>query len=136
VELAKVTVKLSATPADAHLLLDGEALGGNPSSQLLPVDGKVHLLRAEAEGFQPATAEFSPTHDDAIELRLEKSDSGNSSSSSKSSSHIGGGHRLSAAAAAKAATTAAAAKPAPTNNCAQPFFIDSDGIKKIRPGCF
>jgi len=138
VEFAKVSVRLSAAPAEAHLFIDGEPLGGNPSSQLLAVDGKVHLLRAEAEGYQPATAEFSPTHDDAVELRLEKSDSNssnNSNNNSNKSSHVGSSHHASAA--AKVAATAAAAKSASLPAaCAQPFFIDTDGIKKIRPGCF
>jgi len=124
-EPAKVNLQLRAVPSDARLFLDGEALMGNPSFQMLPVDGKRHLLRAESEGFDTATAEFAATRDDVVELRLEKL-----------AAPSRPGRRLASPPTKAPAATAPVKSAAPAANCAQPFFIDADGIKKIRPGCF
>ncbi|MEP7049085.1 MAG: serine/threonine-protein kinase [Pseudomonadota bacterium] len=116
------TVELRSLPGNAQLFLDGEPLSGNPSTHILPNDGKIHVLRAESAGYHPATAEFTVPKDDGVELRLEK---------------------LEKTAPAPPAPTAArrmavGARPKlapPAPNCAQPFFIDKDGIKKLRPAC-
>ncbi|HVY25654.1 MAG TPA: protein kinase [Polyangiaceae bacterium] len=117
---ANVRVELRASPSDARLYLDDEPVAGNPASRMLPPDGKVHQLRAELAGYQVSSAEFMATRDAVIELRLD------------------------ALKATLAPRTTAAPHPARQiarkssavkSNCAQPFFVDSDGIKKVRPGC-
>ncbi len=125
-EVARVSIQLRAVPSDAKLFLDGEPLAGNPSFQVFPVDGKSHLLRAEAEGHNTATGEFAATRDDTFELRLEKA----------ASAPVRPRAAAQRAVAAPPLPKAPSAKPAAQANCAQPFFIDTDGIKKIRPGCF
>ncbi|HVY25781.1 MAG TPA: serine/threonine-protein kinase [Polyangiaceae bacterium] len=117
---SSVKIELRASPSDARLYLDGEPLAGNPALRVLPGDGKVHQLRAELAGYQTASAEFAAERDDAVELRLDA---------------------LKAAPKPKSAATSRPSshqekKTAPTKpNCAQPFFVDTDGIKKVRPAC-
>jgi len=115
-----ITVELRATPSDARLYLDGELLAGNPARRVLPSDGKVHQLRAELGGHQTASAEFTALRDDAVELRLDplKAVPSRAKSSSPNQPH-------------PAVNKAGAPKP----NCSQPFFVDSDGIKKVKPQC-
>jgi eukaryotic-like serine/threonine-protein kinase len=116
------TVELRSLPSNAALFLDGEALVGNPSSRVLARDGKIHVLRAESGGYQTATAEFTVTKDDAVELHLEKLETGATGQTPPSAvRHTVKATRIKSA--------------APAANCAQPFFIDSDGIKKLRPAC-
>jgi hypothetical protein len=87
---------------------------------MLPPDGKVHQLRAELGGYQSSSAEFLATRDEVIELRLEA---------------------LKATLSAKGAAAPHPARPvahkpgATKSGCSQPFFVDSEGIKKVRPGC-
>ena len=116
------TVALRSLPGNAQLFLDGEPLFGNPSSRMLPKDSKLHVLRAESDGYHPATAEFTVAKDDSVELRLEKLEPAVNAPS--------------AASVARHAATLPKPKLAPhIASCAQPFFIDKDGIKKLRPAC-
>jgi serine/threonine-protein kinase len=119
---ANATVALRSSPGNAQLFLDGEPLTGNPATRILANDGKIHTLRAESEGYYAATAEFTVPKDEGVELRLEKLET-----------------KVKAAPAASAVRqTVLAPRPKlapPAANCAQPFFIDKDGIKKLRPAC-
>jgi serine/threonine-protein kinase len=115
-----VKMELSALPSGAQLYLDGELVAENPALRVLPSDGRVHLLRAELAGYQAASAEFTATRDDRVELSLEALKTAVSASS------------ISRARPPRPATKGASlGKP----NCAQPFFVDSDGIKKIKRDC-
>jgi hypothetical protein len=116
------TVELRSLPGNAQLFLDEEPLFGNPSSRMLPKDSKLHVLRAESDGYHPATAEFTVAKDDSVELRLEKLEPAVNAPP--------------AASVARHAATLRKPKLAPhIASCAQPFFIDKDGIKKLRPAC-
>lgn len=120
----QATLELRAVPASAALFLDGERLDANPVSRRLPVDGREHQLRAEAEGHQPGSRSFVATKDEAIEISLEKAPAPSQPSSRPQQ--------------AKPRPRTAAASPVrkpPAVDCKTPFFFDSDGIKKIRPGC-
>jgi len=123
-KIENATVQLRSLPGDARLFLDGERLAGNPSTRVLPKDGKIHVLRAESDGYQNATAEFTVGKDDAVELRLEKLQARPSAEAPPSAP-------VRTVKASKPRTAAPASAP----NCAQPFFIDTDGIKKLRPAC-
>ncbi|HET9957045.1 MAG TPA: hypothetical protein VFQ61_21260, partial [Polyangiaceae bacterium] len=125
------TLQLRATPTDAKLFLDDELLPSNPTSKVLPIDGKVHRLRAEADGYAASVAEFSATRDDTVEVAL---------SEIPSSPKRGAARYIPRAASRPAPEPAKpAATPAPVPEkrpaCDHPFFVDSDGIKKIRPEC-
>jgi serine/threonine-protein kinase len=119
VKPSSVRIELRAAPSDARLYLDGEPMPGNPALRVLPSDAKVHQLRAELAGYQTASAEFTAMRDDVVELRLDalKATAGANSAPARRS-------------------LPATRKPNPAKpSCAQPFFVDSDGIKKVRPEC-
>ncbi|MEO8901630.1 MAG: serine/threonine-protein kinase, partial [Polyangiaceae bacterium] len=116
------TVELRSLPGNAQLFLDNEALFGNPATRVLPKDGKIHVLRAVSDGYHPATAEFTVPKDDGVELRLEKLEADPKASPAPT--------------AARQPVTRRRPKQAPpAANCAQPFFMDKDGIKKLRREC-
>jgi hypothetical protein len=104
------------------LWLDGEPLLGNPSTRVLLKDSKIHTLRAEAEGYHAATAEFTSGNESVVELKLEKPEP------------VVPPARPTRPATRRFAT-APQPSPAHVAKCAQPFFIDNDGIKKLRPAC-
>jgi serine/threonine-protein kinase len=149
---ARVSVTFQVTPSEAKLYLDGELLPSNPTTKLILADGAAHALRAEAPGYAESTREFSPTKDMMLELALSPSDRGNSATPSPSASAGDSepssprkgprgvrapipvvGARPAAAPAAPAATPTPAA-PAKAN-CDSPFFLDKDGIRRVRPEC-
>ena len=68
----EVELKISASPPEAKLYLDGKPLQGNPSTTRLPQDGTGHELRVEAEGFVTRTRTITLEKDLALELALEK----------------------------------------------------------------
>jgi serine/threonine protein kinase len=127
----QATLRFSASPTDAELFLDDRKLPSNPTSEVLAIDGTVHRLRAEAKGYATEVVELSPTHDDSIALELTPAPGPSKRVSTRS--YVGVGKRL------PPSPTPASATPAPEvpkkPACDQPFFIGSDGIKKIRPEC-
>jgi len=129
----QATIRFSASPTDAELFLDDRKLPSNPTSEVLPVDGTVHRLRAEAKGYASEVVELSPTHDDSVALELTPISAPAPSKRVSTRPFVGAGKRL------PPAPTPASAAPAPEvpkkPACDQPFFIGSDGIKKIRPEC-
>jgi hypothetical protein len=104
------------------LWLDGEPLLGNPSTRVLRKDSKIHTLRAETEGYHAATAEFTSGNESVVELKLEKLEPVVPPAPPTPRT-------------TRRFATAPKPSPAPVANCAQPFFIDKDGIKKLRPAC-
>jgi serine/threonine protein kinase len=133
----RVTIAFRAEPSEAKIFLDDEELPTNPTSKLLDVDGKVHRLRAEAPGYFGTTSEFTAERDDAIALELKKVPSAEpalavSSAAPRSQLRRTRPVVVRAAAPEPEAPPARSAKPA---TCARPFFVDSDGIKKVRPEC-
>jgi len=140
VPLEQVSIALQAHPTEAKLYLDNEELPSNPTTKLLTVDGKKHVLRAEAAGFAEATTEFSPTRDSAVKISLIPVDRAPPSSDTPSSSSSKKGAVKSrpiivvTKPAAPNVTTAAPAAPS-KSNCDSPFFLDKDGIRRVRPEC-
>jgi serine/threonine protein kinase len=119
-------IELRATPGNARLFLDGQPLVGNPTVRVMPADGKLHQLRAELDGHRTASAEFSAQRSAVVELQLVRLPTPPAPA-------------LPATAPQRTVSPArkgsALKKPRPAANCAQPFFVDADGIKKVRPGC-
>ena len=133
----RVTIAFSAEPSDAKIYLDDEELPSNPTSKVLDVDGKVHRLRVEAPGYFAMSSEFTAERDDTMALELKKvpaAEHAIATSSAAPPSPLRRARPVAARAPAPEPEPAAArsAKPAA---CARPFFVDSDGIKKVRPEC-
>jgi serine/threonine-protein kinase len=146
----RVSIALQASPVEAKLYLDDEALPANPTTKLFEVDGKAHVLRAEAPGFSKASSEFSPEKDSTIALTLapiEHHGNGTDSSSSSSSHRfvlVRPGRPVAGATPAVTPPVSAAPTPAPAApvvaapakpNCDNPIFLDKDGIRRVRPEC-
>jgi hypothetical protein len=122
-----VILELRAEPDSAQLFLDGQLLPSNPASKRLTVDGRAHELRAVAAGYVPASSSFTPARDAVLSITLAKSAAPDSSDSP-------------AAPQLKRSTAAPKSvfRHQPTAkavDCAQAFFVDADGIKKLRPEC-
>jgi serine/threonine-protein kinase len=66
----EVHVAISVTPANAQLFLDGNRVATTPLITTLPAGTKVHRVRAVAQGFVPAQAEFVPNKDIDLSLTL------------------------------------------------------------------
>jgi serine/threonine protein kinase len=120
-----IQVELRSKPTSAQLFLDDQAVQGNPASHVFPKDGAVHRVRAELAGHRTASAEFTASGDQVLELSLQQIPP-----NPTSGKPVVGSRPPQRAAAPKAASPAAS-KP----NCAQPFYIGADGIKKIKPAC-
>jgi serine/threonine-protein kinase len=129
----RVSVAFQATPSTATLSLDGQVLPSNPTTKLLLVDGKAHVLRAEAPGYAKATTEFSPTRDTTIELSLAPLEH-TATASGTPSRHTQHGIRPTTVVAPQPAPSPAANGPAKPN-CDSPIFLDKDGIRRVRPEC-
>jgi serine/threonine protein kinase len=67
-----ITLKVSATPADAKIYFDDEALSSNPSEGKLGKDGQQHTVRAEADGYITRTEKVTLDGDKTVALKLEK----------------------------------------------------------------
>jgi len=131
------TIEFRVTPGAAKLFLDDEPLPSNPTSKVLRIDGTVHRLYAKADGYDSASAEFTATRDTALELTLTHAappspagtePGAGASSNSKTRPHVPHGAR-----AQPSVSKAQSPRNAP--NCDAPFFVDKDGIKKMRPEC-
>jgi len=144
----RVSIALQASPPEAKLYLDDEALPTNPTTKLLLSDGKAHVLRAEAPGFADATSEFSPSKDATVSLTLlpvasgAKKDESGASPTHRSYIRFGRPTPGAPAAPAAAAPVTAAPTPAPATaaapakpDCSNPIFLDKDGIRRVRPEC-
>jgi eukaryotic-like serine/threonine-protein kinase len=137
---ALVEWRFSADPPQAELVLDGKPVAGNPAKVSLPRDAKTHVLSASAVGYATRTKEFSADGDGSLQLSLEPSVI---TATATPSASAGRKQRARWVAPAAPASTHAAAPPAPPAppaepakpTCDQPFFINSEGIKVVRPEC-
>jgi serine/threonine-protein kinase len=131
------TIRFKVDPPEAELFLDEQKLPSNPTSKVLPIDGKVYKLRASASGYVETVSEFSPTRDEVVELALQKSavEQAPSAEPHKGKGKVRWAPAAPPPAAATPAPASSPAKPSKPASCAQPFYVDSDGIKKVRPEC-
>jgi serine/threonine-protein kinase len=140
VQPATVTIQLRASPPDAKLFLDNQSLPSNPTSKVIAVDGAVHRVRAEAAGYRTVVEEFSPRRDGTVEINLVKVES--PSVTQRPSTRVrvpivkpAAKPAAQPSAAQPPAAQPSAAQPPAPKACTQPFFIDSDGIRRLRPEC-
>jgi serine/threonine-protein kinase len=109
----RIELKLSALPDHAKLYLDDELLASNPFNATVPADHEAHSIRAEAPGY--ASEKKVVTFDKDVDLAL----------------RLG----WAKAAAARPTKSAAPAASAPQVSCDPPYFIDENGIRRLRPEC-
>jgi eukaryotic-like serine/threonine-protein kinase len=123
-----VTIRLQASPPEATLFFDGNALPSNPYAGSLPKDHGRHTIRAEAQGYGTKSDDVILDKDTDYTFALErtkKADRGRGQASQPPAP----------TARTTATTTRAPTTSAPANNCAVPFFVDDRGIKRVKPEC-
>lgn len=118
-------VELRALPLTAQLYLDDEPLSGNPVRRAFPKGGIVHRLRAEQAGYISGSAEFTTDSDRTVELQLAPSHAVRAPGKQS-----GGARNPQRPPVAKPPSPALKAP-----NCAQPFYMGADGVKRIKPEC-
>jgi len=69
---ATVAIKVTTSPAEAKVTLDGIALEGRPASRAIARDGKSHVVRAEAPGHAPKEETFVADGDKTFSIALDK----------------------------------------------------------------
>lgn len=118
---SRVSLQLTAFPAEARLTFDGQPLASNPARVEVAPHTR-HRVRAEAPGYRP----IEQTHDsDApLVLSLERLVTPSPPSSTEKPRPSGAARRL-----------APAPSAASTVSCEPPYFYDGRGIKKYKPDC-
>jgi hypothetical protein len=127
--LQRVVIQFHVDPPETQLIVDGSLLAGERLEMTLVNDGKLHDLRAEADGYEPLTRKFEASSSTTLEISLTRK----KGATHQASQHVAHTSK----ATAPAATQAQASPPSPpkTPACDNPFFVDADGIKRVRPGC-
>jgi hypothetical protein len=100
------------------------------------------VLRGEADGHSLATAEFTVTRDASVELTLNPLPAALPEASARTASTkdrpvvrgVQKRPRLEESPPTSETTPTAPPAKAPPN-CDAPFFVDKDGIKRVRPEC-
>jgi serine/threonine-protein kinase len=116
----RTVIRISASPPEAKLFFDGEALAMNPFIRDVSVDGSEHEVRAEAEGYVSRTAKVVGSRDAEVILKLDRLPAEKRKVTSAS-----------LPASKKVGTSSGGAKP----QCDPPFTIDSHGVKKFKVEC-
>jgi len=127
--LQRIVIKFHVVPPETQLIVDGSLLAGERMEMTMVKDGKLHDLRADADGYETLTRKFEASSSTTLDISLTRK---------KGAAHRALQHVAHASTVtAPAATEAQAPLPSPpkTNTCENPFFVDADGIKRVRPGC-
>jgi len=120
-----IKLELRSRPAAAQLFLDERPVAGNPALEIVAKDGGVHRLRAELAGYRTASAELVSSADQTVDLNLEPIAPEQTSAQ----------HAATSRPVQKKAPPSAQSAPSKSANCAQPFYVGADGIKRIKPAC-
>jgi len=68
----EIHLQLSTTPADAHIIVDGTIVS-SPYDARVPADGKIHIVRVEANGYEPRVETIRYDSDVSFSLALRPS---------------------------------------------------------------
>jgi serine/threonine-protein kinase len=117
-----VHVQIAAEPARAKLFLDDALLGTETFSGEMKADSVVHTLRVEAPGYRTQSLAVSLDHALETKVKLEPIVYATRPAVTRT-------------AAAPSPTAAASASSSATRSCALPYYIDDQGIKRVRPEC-
>lgn len=119
---ADVDVRIAVTPPEARLTLDGSELPSNPYTGTLPRSDARHVLRAEASGYLATEVNLALDKNVNVKLGLVRAPEGT-------------GHTRRPPKGVPAPKASASAAPPTMPQCTQPFFVDEQGIKRMRPEC-
>jgi serine/threonine protein kinase len=115
----EVELRITVSPDEAHLVLDGKDLRANPFVGSFPPDDAKHTLHIEAAGYVARDVDVVLSKSSSVALVLDHA------KGAPIGPHIGG--------RPLPIVKGTASPVAP--NCAQPYFIDEQGIKRIRVEC-
>lgn len=117
-----VTIRFKVTPITATLFLDDRAVAPGTESAVLPDDGRAHVLRAEATGYQTGRTEFVAIEGATLNLELTR---------------LPPVRRVVVRPRPRVTPQPPVSVQHPPSqpNCTNPFFIDERGIKRVRAEC-
>jgi hypothetical protein len=123
------TLRITAFPSAARVLIDGQDTGENPCVREVPVGMRVSL-RVEADGHFPIDRELHVTKDQELVLSLQPIVAHVSLPSPASSPPP----RLPTRSRGASVPAPPPALP-PVLDCSPPYYLDSRGVKKFKPEC-
>jgi len=118
-QFSRVTFRID--PPNASVVVDGTMLPIGTESTSLPTNSKEHRVVVEAQDYIPQNLVFVADTDQTITLTLQRQAAAPKSDTVRRPQKV----------QATPGVAPAAAKP-----CDNPFFLDAQGIKKVKPGCF
>jgi serine/threonine protein kinase len=117
-----VLLRVTAFPSTAKIGLDGETLTGNPCTEKLAYDERLHVLRVEAPGHVPVERKLRLTTDIELLLTLKASPPPRALESAHPQPQ-------------PPVVPQPMPRPIATASCTPPYFIDARGVKKYKPEC-
>lgn len=135
----RVSIRVTATPPQARVRIDGELLPSNPYVRSMPSDAWQHIVTVEAPGYKSRSATVSAERDGEFVVDLEHAPAPSPGTRVAPMPGVAPVPRVVAEAVTPrvAPSAAAPAKPRPTPvaNCSPPFRIDASGIKHFKLEC-
>jgi serine/threonine-protein kinase len=125
VDPRSVHVQISAEPLHAKIFLDGAPLAGDPFSGDMKADSLEHTVRVEAPGYRPQTITVTLDHPLDTKVKLDPIPVWQSAPAKLAVHPV-------------ASTTAApstSVSSATSHLCVLPYYIDEQGIRRVRPEC-
>jgi hypothetical protein len=116
-----VSIRISATPNSASILVDGKLVSGNPVNLPVQNDRDVHIVTVHAIDYKPRTVNVTYDRDQDIVVALERAVSATNAVQRAPQK------------ANPAPTTANSAVP--IKDCNSPVYVDERGIKHFKAGC-
>jgi serine/threonine protein kinase len=118
-----VILKVGAAPIKARLYLDGQRLSSNPYSATAPADSAEHSIRAEAPGYVPEKRIVTFDKDVDLELGLVP----------VPYKPIRG--KMTPRPSGSVTADAPPVVEGPQVDCNPPYYIDENGIRRLKPEC-
>jgi serine/threonine protein kinase len=120
----EIQLRVSVLPASAKIYIDDQPVPTNPYSAVLARSANTHVLRAEAPGHAPEVRSIDYQANLSLELML-----ATLPEESRADAEPRTAKRRRARAAAAAESTPA------SDVCAIPYYVDADGIRRLKREC-
>ena len=141
----QVTLRVTVTPRQALVSLDGRRLASSPLTLSLPKDDAVHELRVEADGYEPLVRNVSLASDLELQLELSPLPVAKPPEATPEPAPVAAPSNVKRRPPPRPAPSrpappvrqepASEPRSKPTVNCNPPYFIGPDGLKHYRREC-
>ncbi len=118
-----INLRISASPASARVLIDGQSVAGNPANISVVSDGSTHTVTVQAEDYTPRQMSIIYDRDQDVVVALDQV--GPATNASQKAAHQPRPSSL-------PAKTSSVITP---KDCDPPYYMDERGIKRFKPGC-